>query len=127
MRPSSGNTRSEPVSEVSASALRLHPLDLWVQPGDDAPLLPQLRQALAEAAAAQLGPGAEPLRWAITAVDPLRGLRLEGVLLGPDRPLVGAEFAPPESDRGLAEPEPEPLRSERGPEASERGLFGLEP
>ena len=24
-------------------------------------------------------PGAEPLRWAITAVDPLRGLQLEGV------------------------------------------------
>ena len=24
-------------------------------------------------------PGTEPLRWAITAVDPLRGLQLEGV------------------------------------------------
>jgi hypothetical protein len=68
---------------VSVSPLRLQPLDLWLQPAD-APLLPQLRQALAEAAAAQLGPGAEPLRWAITAVDPLRGLRLEGVLAGPE-------------------------------------------
>ena len=27
-------------------------------------------------------PGAEPLRWAITAVDPLQGLQLEGVVLG---------------------------------------------
>ncbi len=39
--------------------------------------------ALRVAIAAHLGglgcPSAEPLRWAITAVDPLRGLQLEGV------------------------------------------------
>jgi hypothetical protein len=39
--------------------------------------------ALRAAIAAHLGdlgcPSAEPLRWAITAVDPLRGLQLEGV------------------------------------------------
>ena len=39
--------------------------------------------ALRAAIAANLGglgcPSAEPLRWAITAVDPLRGLQLEGV------------------------------------------------
>jgi hypothetical protein len=39
--------------------------------------------ALRDAIAAHLvglgWPGAEPLRWAITAVDPLRGLQLEGV------------------------------------------------
>ena len=39
--------------------------------------------ALRAAIAAHLGglgwPRAEPLRWAITAVDPLRGLQLEGV------------------------------------------------
>ncbi len=91
--------------------MRLQPLDLWLQPRD-APLLPQLRQALAEAAAAQLGPGAEPLRWAITAVDPLRGLRLEGVLVGRGR-------APAARELGLLGPE-------RGPEAPELGLAGAE-
>jgi hypothetical protein len=39
--------------------------------------------ALRVAIAAHLGglgcPSAEPLRWAITSVDPLRGLQLEGV------------------------------------------------
>ena len=117
---------------MSVSPLRLQSLDLWLQPAD-APLLPQLRQALAEAAAAQLGPGAEPLRWAITAVDPLRGLRLEGVLVGPgralvepDRSLVGAEFALRESDRGLADPEQELVRSERGAEVREPRHEGRE-
>ena len=83
---------------MSVSPLRLQSLDLWLQPAD-APLLPQLRQALAEVAASQLGPGSEPLRWAITAVDPLRGLRLEGVLVGPGRAPEAPEF-------GLAGPEP---------------------
>ncbi len=58
----------------------LVPLELWVQPAAG-PLLPQLRRALAQGARQQAGPGAEPLRWAITAVDPIRGLRLEGMLL----------------------------------------------
>ena len=69
---------------MSPPALRLHPLDLWFEP-QEGPLLPQLRQALRLNAERQLGPGAEPLRWAITAVDPQRGLRLEGVLVGPQR------------------------------------------
>ena len=69
---------------MSAGALRLHPLDLWVLPREG-PLLPQLRQALLECAEQRLGPGAEPLRWAITAVDPWQGLRLEGVLVGTER------------------------------------------
>jgi hypothetical protein len=51
----------------------LAPLELWLQPRPGA-LLPQLRAAFAAA-------GIEPLRWAITAVDPQRGLRLEGVQL----------------------------------------------
>lgn len=67
---------------MSAPAQRLHPLDLWFAP-QEGPLLPQLRQALRLGAERQLGPGAEPLRWAITAVDPQRGLRLEGVLVSP--------------------------------------------
>jgi hypothetical protein len=54
-------------------APRLAPLELWFRP-EPAPRLPQLRAALAAA-------GGEPLRWAITAVDPVRGLRVEGVQL----------------------------------------------
>ena len=38
-----------------------------------------LRVAIAAHLAGLGCPGAEPLRWAITAVDPLRGLQLEGV------------------------------------------------
>ena len=53
--------------------MRLEPLELWLRPAPG-PLLPQLLQALAAA-------GGEPLRWAVTAVDPARGLRLEGVRL----------------------------------------------
>ncbi len=53
--------------------MRLEPLELWLQPVEG-PLLPQLRSALATA-------GAEPLRWAITAVEPGRGLRIEAIRL----------------------------------------------
>ncbi len=60
----------------------LRPLELWLQaaPGE---LLPQLRPALQAEARRLAGEGAEPLRWAITAVDPERGLRLEGIVVGP--------------------------------------------
>ncbi len=57
---------------------RLAPLELWLRPAPG-PLLPQLLAALAAT-------GAEPLRWAITAVDPQRGLRLEGVVLAEPAP-----------------------------------------
>jgi hypothetical protein len=60
----------------------LVPLELWLQ-ASPGPLLPQLRQALAREARRLAGAGAEPLRWAITAVDPQRGLRLEGIVVGP--------------------------------------------
>ena len=47
------------------------------------PPIPPDPAALRDAIAAHLAglgwPRAEPLRWAITAVDPLRGLQLEGV------------------------------------------------
>jgi hypothetical protein len=47
----------------------------WAGP----PALPGLRAAIA-AHLLDLGwPGAEPLRWAITAVEPGRGLQLEGI------------------------------------------------
>ena len=59
----------------------LVPLELWVRPAPG-PRLPQLRQALAKEARRLAGEGAEPLRWAITAVDPVRGLRLEGIVVG---------------------------------------------
>ncbi|MCP9900655.1 hypothetical protein KBZ12_09045 [Cyanobium sp. Cruz CV13-4-11] len=60
----------------------LVPLELWVRPAPG-PRLPQLRQALVKEARRLAGEGAEPLRWAITAVDPVRGLRLEGIVVGP--------------------------------------------
>ncbi|MCP9934391.1 hypothetical protein KBZ08_10770 [Cyanobium sp. Candia 9D4] len=60
----------------------LVPLELWLQ-ASPGPLLPQLRQGLAREARRLAGEGAEPLRWAITAVDPHRGLRLEGIVVGP--------------------------------------------
>jgi hypothetical protein len=59
----------------------LVPLELWVRPSPG-PRLPKLRQALAREARRLAGEGAEPLRWAITAVDPVRGLRLEGIVVG---------------------------------------------
>jgi hypothetical protein len=58
--------------------VRLVPLELWLLPATG-PVLPRLRRALAEAA----GADGEPLRWAITAADPERGLRLEAVLIVP--------------------------------------------
>lgn len=60
----------------------LVPLELWL-PASPGPLLPQLRQGLAREARRLAGEGAEPLRWAITAVDPRRGLRLEGIVVAP--------------------------------------------
>jgi hypothetical protein len=52
------------------------------RPRSDPPLPPDpagLRCAIAAHLASLGWPGAEPLRWAITAVDPLRGLQLEGL------------------------------------------------
>ena len=53
----------------------LEHLELVLQPGEG-PLLPQVRQALAE----RLGPDAEALRWAITGLEspgsPIRQTRL---------------------------------------------------
>ncbi|WP_411874675.1 hypothetical protein [Vulcanococcus limneticus] len=51
-------------------------------PQPDPPIPPDptaLRDAIAAHLAGLGWPRAEPLRWAITAVDPLRGLQLEGV------------------------------------------------
>jgi hypothetical protein len=56
------------------------PLDSPVQPDPSIPLDPAAMRGAITAHLAGLGwTGAEPLRWAITAVDPLRGLQLEGV------------------------------------------------
>ena len=67
---------------MSAAAVRLQPITLQLRraPG---PLLAQIEAALA--------PHGQPLRWAITAAEPLRGLHIEAVLLVGDAP------APPRS------------------------------
>ncbi len=70
--------------------MRLELLQLWFKPLQG-PTLSQLRPALLAAAQEQAGPGAELLRWAITAAEPVRGLRIEAVLLVGDAP------APPRS------------------------------
>jgi hypothetical protein len=60
----------------------LQPLAFWLQPRPG-PLLPQLRDALAAASG-------EALRWAVTAVEPGRGLLVEGVLLDESPPPAAA-------------------------------------
>ncbi|MFM8606145.1 MAG: hypothetical protein ACKOBY_11630 [Cyanobium sp.] len=61
----------------------LVPFTFW---WEGPPALPGLRAAIA-AHLADLGwPAAEPLRWAITAVDPSRGLQLEGVAVSGSLP-----------------------------------------
>ena len=60
--------------------MRLEPLEIWFQPAKGA-LLPQLRPFLIAAGQAQAGPSARLLRWAITAAEPGRGLRIEAVLV----------------------------------------------
>ena len=76
--------------------MHLQPLELWFLP-TAGPLLPQVRAALSEYArtvGGTAGDVAEPLRWAITAVEARRGLRIEGVLVvAPGLPLVPAAEA----------------------------------
>ena len=60
--------------------MRLEPLAIWFQPAAGA-LLPQLRPFLIAAGQARAGPSARLLRWAITAAEPARGLRIEAVLV----------------------------------------------
>ena len=56
-----------------------HDLASGTSPQPDPPDPAALRGAITAQFAGLGFPGAEPLRWAITAVDPLRGLQLEGV------------------------------------------------
>jgi hypothetical protein len=81
MRPSSANTRSEHARVVTVSPLL--PFCFWLpKPAhhrSGPPALASLADGIADHLAGQGWPGAEPLRWAITAVDPVRGWRLEGV------------------------------------------------
>ncbi len=56
-----------------------HDLAASTSPKPDPPDPTALRGAIAAQLAGLGWSGAEPLRWAITAVDPLRGLQLEGV------------------------------------------------
>lgn len=61
--------------------LTLVPFSFWLGhgSGDPPPALAALQQAMAEQLEALGHPEAEALRWAITGVDPERGLRLEGI------------------------------------------------
>jgi hypothetical protein len=71
------------------------------------PVLAGLQQAMVEQLAALGHPDAEPLRWAITGVDPNRGLRLEGIGLSrvADRSVLAAAAAatgdPRPTDAGI--------------------------
>jgi hypothetical protein len=60
--------------------VKLEPLAVWFQPAAGA-LLPQLRPFLLAAGQARAGASARLLRWAITAAEPARGLRIEAVLV----------------------------------------------
>lgn len=65
--------------------MRLEPLEVWFEP-EPGPLLPQLQSFLAAAAGRQAGPSAQLLRWAITASEAARGLKIEAMLVveGPE-------------------------------------------
>lgn len=67
---------------AACAALPADPQAPSATPQSDRPDPPDpaaLRNAIAAHLAGLGWPRAEPLRWAITAVDPLRGLQLEGV------------------------------------------------
>ena len=101
-KPSSVNTRSEALavlhdptgSRPAPSDLLLVPFCFWLphHPGravvlagshaDLAPHPTDLRAAIAAHLNSCGWPNCEALRWAITAVDPNRGLQLEGVAIG---------------------------------------------
>jgi len=78
--------------------MRLEPLEIWFQPAAGA-LLPQLRPFLLAAGQAQAGASARLLRWAITAAEPARGLRIEAVLVVGDLGAAGQAPAFDESSR----------------------------
>jgi len=78
--------------------MRLEPLEIWFQPSAGA-LLPQLRPSLIAAGQAQAGASARLLRWAITAAEPARGLRIEAVLVVGDLGAAGQAPAFDESSR----------------------------
>jgi hypothetical protein len=78
--------------------VKLEPLAVWFQPAAGA-LLPQLRPFLLAAGQAQAGASARLLRWAITAAEPARGLRIEAVLVVGDLGAPGQAPAFDESSR----------------------------
>lgn len=78
--------------------MRLEPLLVWFQPAPGA-LLPQLDRFLAAEALRRAGCGAELLRWAITAVEPGRGLRIEGVLVAEET--AHPALSPPATRAGV--------------------------
>lgn len=79
-----GRDRADPAAATAraASPPPPEPASQPPQPPPQPPLPPQprqLRTAISAHLAAQGWPAAEPLRWAITAVDATRGWQLEGM------------------------------------------------
>lgn len=74
--------------------MRLQAETFWWSPAPG-PLLPQLHNELADLCRRQGGTGSRPLRWALTAAERGRGLRIEAVLV-----LEGIATAPPPSAPG---------------------------
>lgn len=81
--------------------MRLQAETLWLAPAPG-PLLPQLRARLEELCQQRGGAGTRPLRWALTAADQARGVRIEVVLVleGPTLPQASAP-RPEEAPRAL--------------------------
>ena len=80
----------------------LVPFSFWTN-GTGASV-PRLSAAMAEQFLALGLRQAEPLRWAITAVDPQRGLQLEGIVVAAAPPAAESTGQPSASPD--AEPEP---------------------
>ena len=81
--------------------MRLQAETLWLAPVPG-PLLPQLRAQLRELCQQRGGAGTRALRWALTAAEQARGVRIEVVLVleGPPLPPASAP-RPEESPRAL--------------------------
>ncbi len=90
--------------------MRLQAETFWFAPAPG-PLLPQLRNELAELCQRRGGTGSRPLRWALTAAERGRGVRIEAVLV-----LEGTPAPPPANGPTPAEAvSAAPARAAAGP------------
>ncbi len=81
--------------------MRLQAETLWLQPGPG-PLLPQLRAELGQLCQRRGGAGARALRWALTAAEQGRGVRIEVVLVLEAPPPVTASQVSPDTAQAHA-------------------------